>query len=56
MPDSRKRPPNSDMDITDAELRAIHQKVDEKLERNGMPTDDQCRQEIEKLNANELTS
>lgn len=48
---SKTSPTNSDTDITDAELEAIQQKVDEEIERNGMPTDEQLRQEIEKMNA-----
>ena len=44
------KPLNTDDDITDEELQAIHDQVDAEIEIHGFPTDDELRQEVENLN------
>jgi hypothetical protein len=44
------KPMNTDNDITEEELQAIHDQVDAEIEKRGFPTDDELRQEVERLN------
>ncbi|HQR02852.1 MAG TPA: hypothetical protein PK974_01945 [Rhodocyclaceae bacterium] len=37
-------------DITEAELQAIHEQVDQEIAAHGLPTADQIRRQIEALN------